>query len=112
MARIAGHYVPASGMLLFAAEAAVVAGAARAGWAVGAAPHGKVFWVGVSCAVALQIAFYWADLYDVRVAADALFRARGLALDELASRPHAAARAVKHATSSIPIEWARKLCSK
>ena len=31
MARIAGHYVPATGMMLFAAEAAVVAVAARAG---------------------------------------------------------------------------------
>jgi exopolysaccharide biosynthesis polyprenyl glycosylphosphotransferase len=57
-------------MFLFAAEAAVVAGAARAGFAIGARPHGPIAWVTVSCAVALQIALYWADLYDVRVAAD------------------------------------------
>ncbi len=69
MARIAGHYVSASGMLLFAAEAAVVAGAARAGWAMGAAPDGPILAVAVGCAVALQMAFYWADLYDVRIAA-------------------------------------------
>jgi exopolysaccharide biosynthesis polyprenyl glycosylphosphotransferase len=70
MARIAGHYVPAAGMLLFAAEAAVVALAARAGFAVGAKPEGPVVFLVVSCAVFLQIALYWADLYDVRIAAD------------------------------------------
>jgi exopolysaccharide biosynthesis polyprenyl glycosylphosphotransferase len=58
-------------MMLFAAEAAVIALAARAGWAIGAAPpHGPVLVGAVACAVVLQAAFYWADLYDVRVAAD------------------------------------------
>src|SRR5262249_25165484 len=71
LARIAGHYVPASGMLLFAAEAAVVAGAARAGFAIGAPPHGKIAWVTISCAVVLQVALYGADIYDVRIAANA-----------------------------------------
>jgi exopolysaccharide biosynthesis polyprenyl glycosylphosphotransferase len=69
MARIAGHYVPASGVLLFAAEAAVIAAAARAGFAFGGDSQGHVVAVAVACAVALQLAFYWADLYDVRVAA-------------------------------------------
>ena len=70
MARIAGHYVPASGVLLFAAEAAVIAAAARAGFFVGGDSQGHVVAVAVACAVGLQLAFYWADLYDVRVAAD------------------------------------------
>jgi exopolysaccharide biosynthesis polyprenyl glycosylphosphotransferase len=70
MARIAGHYLPANAMLLFASEAAVVAAAARAGWAIGGAPHGRMLVVAVTCAVVLQVAFYWADLYDVRIAAD------------------------------------------
>jgi exopolysaccharide biosynthesis polyprenyl glycosylphosphotransferase len=70
MARIAGHYVHASGMLLFAAEAAVVGLAARFGWQLGAAPpDAPMLAITVACAVVLQIAFYWADLYDVRVAA-------------------------------------------
>ena len=70
MARIAGHYIPASGILLFAAEAAVVAIAARAGFAVGGDLKGPVVVIAVASALLLQIAFYWADLYDVRVAAD------------------------------------------
>lgn len=70
MARIAGHYLPAAGVLLFAAEATVVALAARAGFAVGAKPEGPVVLLVVACAVFLQIALYWADLYDVRIAAD------------------------------------------
>jgi exopolysaccharide biosynthesis polyprenyl glycosylphosphotransferase len=78
MARIAGHYVPATGMMLFAAEAAVVAVAARAGWALGSAPHGPMLVVAVACAVVLQVAFYWADLYDVRVASDDSRRGRRL----------------------------------
>lgn len=78
MARIAGHYVPATGMMLFAAEAAVVAVAARAGWALGSAPHGPMLIVAVACAVVLQVAFYWADLYDVRVASDDSRRGRRL----------------------------------
>src|SRR5262249_53482831 len=57
-------------MMLFAAEAAVVAGAARVGFAIGAPPHGKIAWVTISCAVVLQVALYWADLYDVRIAAN------------------------------------------
>jgi exopolysaccharide biosynthesis polyprenyl glycosylphosphotransferase len=69
MARIAGHYVPATGVLLFAAEAAVIAAAARAGFAFGGDSHGPVLAASVTCAVVLQLALYWADLYDVRVAA-------------------------------------------
>jgi exopolysaccharide biosynthesis polyprenyl glycosylphosphotransferase len=57
-------------VILFAAEAAVVAAAARAGWAVGDAPPGGTVVTVVACALALQLAFYWADLYDVRVAAE------------------------------------------
>jgi exopolysaccharide biosynthesis polyprenyl glycosylphosphotransferase len=78
LARIAGHYLPASGMLLFLAEAAVIAGAARAGWAMGDAPDGPIVAIAVSCAVLLQIAFYWADLYDVRVASGDAPRGRRL----------------------------------
>jgi exopolysaccharide biosynthesis polyprenyl glycosylphosphotransferase len=70
MARIAGHHVPVAGVLLFTAEAAVIALAARAGFAVGAKPEGAGVIVVVGTAVVLQIALYWADLYDVRIAAD------------------------------------------
>src|SRR5687768_11829448 len=70
MARIAGHHIPAAGMLFFAAEAAVVGLAARAGFAVGAKPEGPVVFLVVACAVFLQVGLYWADLYDVRIAAD------------------------------------------
>jgi exopolysaccharide biosynthesis polyprenyl glycosylphosphotransferase len=77
--RIGGHHVPGAGATLFVAEAIVLACAARAGWAIGSgARAAAVLTIAGGCALALQLAFYWADLYDVRVAADDARRGRRL----------------------------------
>jgi exopolysaccharide biosynthesis polyprenyl glycosylphosphotransferase len=65
---------------MFVVEVAVIAIAARLGWGVGADPGAGLFAMVASgvCVAAVPFAFYWADLYDLRVASWDVRRGRRL----------------------------------
>ncbi len=83
MARFARHYLPRARLLLFLAEAVVVLLGARLGWALGDTGHaaaGAALMTAIVCVAAVPFAYYWADLYDLRVASGDLRRGRRLSI--------------------------------